>query len=126
LVEYSEQYLFYGPHPLSAEKRTETVNADAQWTREAERSRDWRSGTRPTRRNLLMRRLTNSGAPTMACSTDKFAATYVVAPDLGPPDCKVADFTDIQNAVDALPPTGGKIFVKAGAKRRNYARRPDL
>jgi copper-binding protein NosD len=50
----------------------------------------------------------------MACSTDKFAATYVVAPDLGPPDCKVADFTDIQNAVDALPPTGGKIFVKAG------------
>jgi hypothetical protein len=50
----------------------------------------------------------------MACSTDKFAATYVVAPDLGPPDCKVADFNDIQNAVDALPPTGGKIFVKAG------------
>ena len=50
----------------------------------------------------------------MACSTDKFAATYVVAPDLGAPDCKVADFTDIQNAVDALPPTGGKIFVKAG------------
>jgi hypothetical protein len=50
----------------------------------------------------------------MACSTDKFAATFVVAPDLGPSDCQVADFTDIQTAIDALPPTGGKIFVKAG------------
>jgi len=50
----------------------------------------------------------------MACSSDRFAATYVVAPDLGPPDCKVADFTDIQSAVDALPASGGKIFVKAG------------
>jgi Right handed beta helix region len=50
----------------------------------------------------------------MACSTDKFAATYVVAPDLGPPDCQVADFTDIQSAINALPPGGGKIFVKAG------------
>jgi hypothetical protein len=50
----------------------------------------------------------------MTCSTDKFAATFVVAPDLGPSDCKVADFTDIQSAIDALPPAGGKIFVKAG------------
>src|SRR5271157_6578066 len=50
----------------------------------------------------------------MACSTDKFTATYVVAPNLGPPDCQVADFTDIQSAINALPPGGGKIFVKAG------------
>ncbi len=50
----------------------------------------------------------------MACSTDRYAATYVVAPDLGPPDCRVADFTDIQRAINALPPGGGKIFVKAG------------
>jgi len=50
----------------------------------------------------------------MTCSTDKFAATFVVAPDLGPSDCQVADFTDIQSAIDALPPAGGKIFVKAG------------
>jgi len=33
---------------------------------------------------------------------------------LGPPDCRVADFTDIQTAINALPPTGGKVFVKAG------------
>src|SRR5262249_3831046 len=89
-----------------------------QWTREAGRSRDLaigNSAARPeARRNLLMRSLMNAGAPTLTCSTDKFAATYVIAPDLGPPDCKVADFTDIQTAVDALPPTGGKIFVKAG------------
>ena len=38
----------------------------------------------------------------------------VVAPNLGPPDCRVADFIDIQSAIDALPPGGGKIFVKAG------------
>jgi len=38
----------------------------------------------------------------------------VVAPSLGPPDCQVADFTDIQAAINALPPAGGKIFVKAG------------
>jgi len=38
----------------------------------------------------------------------------VVATDLGPPDCRVADFTDIQDAINALPPSGGKIFVKAG------------
>ncbi len=50
----------------------------------------------------------------MACSTDRYTATYVVAPHLGPPDCQVADFTDIQAAIDALPPAGGKIFVKAG------------
>jgi hypothetical protein len=50
----------------------------------------------------------------MSCSTDKFEATYVVALDLGPPDCRVADFIDIQSAIDALPPGGGKIFIKAG------------
>jgi Right handed beta helix region len=50
----------------------------------------------------------------MACSKDRYAATYVVAPQLGPPDCQVADFTDIQAAVTALPSIGGKIFVKAG------------
>jgi len=50
----------------------------------------------------------------MACSTDRFAATFVVAPQLGPPDCQVADFTDIQAAITALTPSGGKIFVKAG------------
>jgi polygalacturonase len=34
---------------------------------------------------------------------------------LGPPDCRDADFTDIQAAINALPPAGGgKVFVKAG------------
>jgi hypothetical protein len=51
----------------------------------------------------------------MACSKDRYAATFVVAPQLGPLDCQVADFTDIQAAITALPPSGGKIFVKAGA-----------
>jgi len=50
----------------------------------------------------------------MACSKDRYAATYVVAPQLGPADCQVADFTDVQAAIAALPPAGGKIFVKAG------------
>ncbi len=50
----------------------------------------------------------------MACAKDRYAATYAVAPLLGPPDCQVADFTDIQAAIDALPPAGGKVFVKAG------------
>jgi polygalacturonase len=50
----------------------------------------------------------------MACAKDRYAATYVVAPALGPPDCQIADFTDIQTAINALPPTGGKVFVKAG------------
>jgi pectin methylesterase-like acyl-CoA thioesterase len=50
----------------------------------------------------------------MACSTDRYTATYVVAPSLGPPDCRDADFTDIQAAINALPPAGGKVFVKAG------------
>jgi hypothetical protein len=48
------------------------------------------------------------------CSTDRYTATFVVAPSLGPPDCRVADFTDIQAAINALPPAGGKVFVKAG------------
>ena len=50
----------------------------------------------------------------MTCSTDRYGATFVVAPSLGPPDCQTADFTDIQAAINALPPAGGKIFVKAG------------
>ena len=50
----------------------------------------------------------------MACSTDRFTATFVVAPSLGPPDCRDADFTDIQTAINALPSNGGKVFVKAG------------
>ena len=50
----------------------------------------------------------------MACSTDRYTATYVVAPSLGPADCGVADFTDIQTAINALPAAGGKVFVKAG------------
>jgi hypothetical protein len=37
-----------------------------------------------------------------------------VAPSLGPPDCRDADFTDIQAAINALPADGGKVFVKAG------------
>jgi hypothetical protein len=51
----------------------------------------------------------------VACSTDRYTATFVVAPSLGPPDCQDADFTDIQAAINALPPTGGKVFVKAGS-----------
>src|SRR6516165_10312211 len=50
----------------------------------------------------------------MACSTDRYTATFVVAPSLGPPDFQDADFTDIQAAINALPPIGGKVFVKAG------------
>ena len=50
----------------------------------------------------------------MACSTDRYTATYVVAQSLGPPDCRTADFTDIQTAISALPAAGGKVFVKAG------------
>jgi len=50
----------------------------------------------------------------VACSTDRYTATYVVAPSLGPADCRVADFTDIQTAINALPAAGGKVFVKAG------------
>jgi len=50
----------------------------------------------------------------VACSTDRYTATYVVAPSLGPADCGVADFTDIQTAINALPAAGGKVFVKAG------------
>jgi hypothetical protein len=50
----------------------------------------------------------------VTCSTDRYGATFVVAPSLGPPDCQTADFTDIQAGINALPPAGGKIFVKAG------------
>src|SRR5215469_9207526 len=50
----------------------------------------------------------------VTCSTDRYGATFVVALSLGPPDCQATDFTDIQAAINALPPAGGKIFVKAG------------
>ena len=50
----------------------------------------------------------------MPCSKDRYDATFVVAPQLGPPDCQIADFTDVHAAIAALPPGGGKIFVKAG------------
>ena len=50
----------------------------------------------------------------MACTTDRYTATYVVAQSLGPTDCRIADFTDIQSAISALPAAGGKVFVKAG------------
>src|SRR5215831_21085879 len=56
----------------------------------------------------------NSRRTNVTCSTDRYDATFVVAPSLGPPDCQVADFTDIQAAINALPPAGGKVFVKAG------------
>src|SRR6516164_5176815 len=58
---------------------------------------------------LTVRRTTN-----MACSTDRYTATFVVAPSLGPPDCRAADVTDIQAAINALPAAGGKVFIKAG------------
>ena len=57
---------------------------------------------------------TKARSTDVACSTDRYTATYVVAPSLGPPDCRDADFTDIQAAINALPPAGGKVFVKAG------------
>src|SRR5262245_45561329 len=52
---------------------------------------------------------------TMTCSSDRYGASFVVAPDLGPPDCRAADFTDVQSAINAAQIAGGgKIFVKAG------------
>jgi hypothetical protein len=41
---------------------------------------------------------------------DRYEATFVVSPD-----ASKGDFTSVQPAIDALPPSGGKIFVKAGA-----------
>ena len=61
----------------------------------------------------------------MTCSTDRYGATFVVAPSLGPPDCQVADFTDIQAAINALPPAGGKVFVKAGTYPQLFVRAGD-
>jgi hypothetical protein len=46
----------------------------------------------------------------MARSKDRYATTYVVAPQRGPSDCQIADFTDVQSALAAPPPTGGKII----------------
>ncbi|MBV8142966.1 MAG: right-handed parallel beta-helix repeat-containing protein [Verrucomicrobia bacterium] len=41
---------------------------------------------------------------------DRYESTYVVSLDPSK-----GDFTTLQDAINALPPTGGKIFVKAGA-----------
>src|SRR5712692_2445099 len=40
---------------------------------------------------------------------DRYEATLVVSPDLAQ-----GDFTTLQTAINAMPSTGGKIFVKAG------------
>jgi hypothetical protein len=42
--------------------------------------------------------------------TDRYESTFVVSPDPSK-----GDFTTLQDAINALPPIGGKIFVKAGA-----------
>ena len=42
----------------------------------------------------------------MACAKDRYAATYVVAAQLGPPDCQAADFTDLQDAINNLTSAG--------------------
>jgi pectin methylesterase-like acyl-CoA thioesterase len=42
--------------------------------------------------------------------TDRYESTFVVSPDP-----LKGDFTTLQDAIAALPPAGGKIFVKAGA-----------
>ena len=41
---------------------------------------------------------------------DRYESTFVVSLD-----SSKGDFTSVQPAIDALPPAGGKIFVKAGA-----------
>jgi len=41
--------------------------------------------------------------------TDRYESTFVVSPDPAK-----GDFTTLQDAINALPPTGGKVFVKAG------------
>jgi hypothetical protein len=69
---------------------------------------------RPVVSNSATVQQRNGRRTNVACSTDRYTATYVVAPSLGPPDCQVADFTDIQTAINALPAAGGKVFVKAG------------
>src|SRR5512141_833464 len=45
---------------------------------------------------------------------DRYEATYVVSND---PDPAKSDFSNLQDAVNALPSGGGKIFVKAGRYR---------
>jgi pectin methylesterase-like acyl-CoA thioesterase len=40
---------------------------------------------------------------------DRYESTFVVSPDPSK-----GDFTTLQAAINALPTTGGKIFVKAG------------
>ena len=49
--------------------------------------------------------------PTVPPSKDRYEATFVVSNDANPLD---RDFTNLQDAINALPPAGGKIFVKAG------------
>jgi parallel beta helix pectate lyase-like protein len=41
--------------------------------------------------------------------TDRYESTFVVSPDPSK-----GDFTNLQDAISALPSTGGKVFVKAG------------
>ena len=41
--------------------------------------------------------------------TDRYESTFVVSPDPSK-----GDFTTLQDAINALPAIGGKIFVKAG------------
>jgi hypothetical protein len=47
--------------------------------------------------------------PVLSASIDHYESTFVVSLDPAK-----GDFTSLQPAIDALPPSGGKIFVKAG------------
>src|SRR6516164_9648511 len=49
-----------------------------------------------------------ASAPSQA-SLDRYESTFVVSPDPSK-----GDFTSLQYAISALPPSGGKVFVKAG------------
>ena len=49
-----------------------------------------------------------ASAPSQA-SLDRYESTFVVSPDPSK-----GDFTSLQDAISALPPSGGKVFVKAG------------
>src|SRR6516165_8022802 len=46
---------------------------------------------------------------TIQSPIDRYESTFVVSPDPSK-----GDFTTLQDAINALPATGGKIFVKAG------------
>src|SRR5215467_10186501 len=49
-------------------------------------------------------------APVSSASIDRYESTFVVCLDPSK-----GDFTSLQPAIDALPASGGKIFLKAGA-----------